>query len=153
MLALHCIVFFKIVFFSFIIQTSAATVGRHIFKNSHISRQAHNDDHEADRDYDHITFEEKKTDNEKSNNNLGVHIRNVEGIYVCGNDKVCAMVDEYIISKDLSFDCHERNLPIYFQASKHVSNKTEKAKGFLTKDKALITTSQKLSNECLQVKR
>ena len=142
----------KMLLFLLILGTSGSPYGRHMFRNSQIHKRSRNDDNSIDEnnDYDNFaTFAESK--GEDKNKNGGVLIKNVEDIYVCGEKGVCKLVDEYLIPKDLSFDCHETNLPIFYQASIENENKSEKA--FLSKDRPLITSSQKISKTCLQIKR
>lgn len=137
-------------FFIFlIIQVSGGpNGGRHIVKNSHISRKPRHEENAMDENHDYDELIENVEKNTKNDDHsLGILVKNVEDIYVYSDDKVCAKIDEYVISKKVSFDCFERNLPIYYQANVQSVNKSEKTLAYLSKDKPLITASQKNSKQ------
>ena len=148
MILLKIYLFINFFIFSWIV-VRASPFGHHLIKNSHISRKTHNEEQELNEDTDYDAFQ--MTDERKSqiHESYGVRIKNVEDIYVCAADKACSMIDEYYISKRQTFDCHERNLAIFYSPLP----KLNKTLAYLSKDKPMITTSQKVVKECLEVKR
>jgi len=145
--------FFEFTFLLFFVNISSKPSGsRYIFKkserNQHVARHTSSEDSDGDHFHDNAHF-----DQTKENYNIGFRIRNVKGLYLCDNEKICENIDEYIVANNLTFDCNNKFLPIFYKYKSDRPNKSEMAYSFLENNKPELSTIQKTSKACMQIKR
>ena len=150
MLSKNNFLYFEFVFLLLFIEISSKPSGnRYIFKkserNQHIARQMSSENNDDEHIHDNVQ--------NKEINNLGFRIRNVNGLFLCDNDKICEKLDEYTIANNITFDCNNKYLPVFYKYKGDKPNQSETAYAFLENNRPELSTVQRTSKSCMQIKR